>query len=296
MNPLLEAALDYVSRGWPVLPLTYPKAGGCSCGTACSSKPAKHPIWQLALHGLKDATTDFDQIREWWAREPDANVGVCTGVGFDVLDVDGDEGWRTLARTTAEYGCLSSSPVSLTGGGGGHYLFLPTGIGNKTGFQDHLDWRGAAGYIVAPPSVHISGVRYEWAWPLDEVPIEAAPAWLVELVGRKAVPKASPGPLAPWVRARPGEGSAYGQAALRNAIARLSAATEGTRNASLNNAALSLGHLVGGGELSKEAVVAALFDAAIALGLGQVETEKTIISGLTAGMAEPKSAPKRGAA
>ena len=297
MNQLLEAALDYAERGWPVLPLTYPKDGGCSCGQDVGDcKPAKHPDGLLVPHGLKDATVDVDQIREWWARSRDANVGIRTGVGFDVLDVDGDEGWRSLAQTTSKYGCLASSPVSLTGGGGAHYLFLPTGIGNRAGFRDHLDWRGAGGYIVAPPSVHISGVRYEWAWPLDEVPLEPAPTWLVDLVGRKDERPARPASVGQWAAARPGGGSAYGQAALRNTVDRLAAATEGTRNASLNNAAIGLGHLVAGGELPKEDVIAALFATAVSIGLSEVETEKTIISGLTAGMAEPRTAPKRGAA
>ncbi|MGO9455834.1 MAG: bifunctional DNA primase/polymerase, partial [Acidimicrobiales bacterium] len=34
------------------------------------------------------ASVDPDQIRGWWQLEPKANIGLTTGGGFDVLDVD----------------------------------------------------------------------------------------------------------------------------------------------------------------------------------------------------------------
>ena len=73
-TPNLLAALAYAERfGWPVLP--------------CKPRD-KTP---LTPNGLRDATTDPEQIRTWWARFPKANIGIPTGVvtGFDVLDVDG---------------------------------------------------------------------------------------------------------------------------------------------------------------------------------------------------------------
>src|ERR1035438_7339000 len=82
LGPMLEAALAYASRGWPVLP--------------CEPR-GKRPFGLLVSHGLKEATTDPATIEGWWWAEPEANIGLRTGVAFDVLDVDGDEGMAALA-------------------------------------------------------------------------------------------------------------------------------------------------------------------------------------------------------
>ena len=42
----------------------------------------------FTAHGFKDASTDPDLIRRWWARWPDALIGVPTGIKFCVVDVD----------------------------------------------------------------------------------------------------------------------------------------------------------------------------------------------------------------
>src|SRR5690348_8828550 len=69
----LDAALAYAKVGWRVLPI-YPvsKSGTCRCfrGANCPS-PGKHPA--LVEHGVKDATTDAEQIEAWWQEYPDAN-------------------------------------------------------------------------------------------------------------------------------------------------------------------------------------------------------------------------------
>ena len=47
--------------------------------------------------------------------------------------------------------------------------------------RPRTDVRGDGGYVVAPPSIHASGRRYEWQD--STVEIEDAPAWLLELSG-----------------------------------------------------------------------------------------------------------------
>ena len=264
---MLDAALEYAARGWPAFPL---EPGG------------KRPLGRLAQHGLKDATTDLERIRAWWGAEPEANIGLPTGLAFDVLDVDGDEGWRSLAYAVAEHGCLSSAPVAGTPSGGAHYLFRPTGLGNRAGFLPGLDWRGVGGYIVAAPSVGANGTRYEWLVGLDEVPLVPVPPWLVDLLEHKAA--AQPVPNGAGVTS-----SGYGRRALEGEVGKVLMAPEGTRNHALNAAAFSLGQLVAGRALGVDEVINALLLAAERVGLGTTEARATIASGLKAGSARPRS-------
>ena len=91
-----SAALDYATRGWRVIPLHSPTAGGCSCGKTGCEHAGKHP---RTKNGSKDGSSDPKTTREWWKLWPDANVGIVTGPesGFFVLDVDGEQGERSLA-------------------------------------------------------------------------------------------------------------------------------------------------------------------------------------------------------
>jgi putative DNA primase/helicase len=136
------------------------------------------------------ATTDEATIQDWWTRWPDANIGIATGAksGVVVLDVDPDEGGAlALEDLLAEHGSLPETVESLTGGGGRHLLFQHPGVEMRNSASKlgaGLDIRGDGGYVIAPPSLHESGRRYEWevsSHPTD-VPLAPMPAWLLELV------------------------------------------------------------------------------------------------------------------
>lgn len=146
LSELGQAALDYAVRyGWAVFPLQ-PK----------SKKP-------LTLHGFKDASTNPDQIREWWMATPNANIGIATGAvsGIVVVDFDDAEAWSTFV---AEYGA-QATPCSLTGHGR-HLLFEHPGETVRNSVRKlspNTDIRGDGGYIVAPPSIHPeTGQPYAW--------------------------------------------------------------------------------------------------------------------------------------
>src|SRR5713226_1159337 len=84
----LDAALDYARRGWFVFPVFEPTDGGrCTCNRSDCDSPAKHP---RTRNGFKAATTDELQIRQWWGRWPQANVGIATGVNSDLVVIDID--------------------------------------------------------------------------------------------------------------------------------------------------------------------------------------------------------------
>lgn len=163
--PNLGAALRYAERGIRVLPLHTPQGNGCSCGKPDCPSPGKHP---RTPNGVKDATTDPDAIRHWWTKWPDANIGLATGAESDivVVDADGDAGLESLQTLRLLYD-LNRVPEVLTGSGGRHLYFRHPGgtFKNRVKFSSAypgLDTRGDGGYVVAPPSLHASGVRYSW--------------------------------------------------------------------------------------------------------------------------------------
>jgi hypothetical protein len=76
-----------------------------------------------------------------------------------------------------------------------------------------------------------------------------------------------------------------GQRALTGAAGVVRQAPEGNRNAALNWAAFRLGQHVAARGVGEEQVRAELHTAAVAAGLGELEAERTIASGLRAGLA-----------
>lgn len=169
MSRLLDAALSYARRGWPVHPL----------------RPAdKIPA---TAHGCKDATTDESRIRAWWRDNPDYNIGLRTGVFWFALDVD--SGKHPDAGLWLESAELPDTITAVTGTGGRHFLYaMPEDfvVTNSSGrLPEHIDVRGVGGYIVASPSVHPTTKR-EYSWDCaEELPTgapAAAPEWLLDLL------------------------------------------------------------------------------------------------------------------
>lgn len=153
---LRQAALEYGKRGWPVVPLL-PKA--------------KQPHTK---NGLSDASTKFSKIEEWWDRWPNSNIGIVTGVVFDALDLDGEEGVESFKQWKPQY--IHEGPISATGNGF-HLLFKVTGSRNHARMNEtRIDFRGKRGYIVVSPSIHPLGHKYEWI--KDSPSLPKAPAWL----------------------------------------------------------------------------------------------------------------------
>jgi hypothetical protein len=202
---VLATALALARRGLAVFPVNWPSEHKgrlrCSCGSdtrgrPCAS-PAKHPYGKLASNGVLAATTDTGIIKLWFGRQaPEANLGLCTDK-LVVIDVDprhgGDESFRTLERDHE----IPPTWRALSGGGGEHIIFAsPDGIDisnvvaelmDNPPLGPGVDIRARGGYIVAPPSRHISGRLYSWSvdhHPQD-VPLAPAPAWLIERLAER---------------------------------------------------------------------------------------------------------------
>jgi hypothetical protein len=160
---LASAALFYASMGWPVLPLL---------------PGERAPHGGLVRHGLDQASTDAEQVAAWWKAVPEANIGLRTGVRFDVIDLDVKDGkdgvaafWSLVEETGLRPRLLGST---LTTTGGRHLLVAATGKGNFVNVRPGVDYRGLSGYIVAPPSV-IGSTPYRWVvQPVAEIQGERA--------------------------------------------------------------------------------------------------------------------------
>ena len=160
-NRLLEAALTYLQKfRFSVIPV------GSN----------KKPLVKWETHQKERASAD--QLRTWWAKNPKANIGLVTGElsGIVVIDVDDPDGGM---GALSEYLTISRIPTARTPRGGLHLYFkapekCPP---NATGSPKGVDFRGAGGFIIAPPSVNGIGKGYEWlpGLSLDEIEPPALP-------------------------------------------------------------------------------------------------------------------------
>lgn len=288
-------------RGFSVFPVHSPLMSTtgvtCSCGDPACEHTGKHPRTGRGFH---DATTDEAKIRGWWTEHPNSNIGVATGAtsGFAVLDIDPRHGGdKALDELVAQHGPLPPTVVVETGGGGLHFYFALDGLEQlKNGeVVKGIDFKTTGGYVVVPTSLHASGKRYEWreGCAPGQVPIAAAPAWLVELLKRtrgRAAPVAPTAARVPQIRFG---GTPYARAALQRECEKLAGTGEGGRNNALNTAAFSIGQLVAGGQLDTEVAVNAIREAALACGLGMAEIESTLKSGMEAGACTPRVPDQR---
>jgi hypothetical protein len=161
-----QAALTYASWGWHVIPVV---------------PNGKIPATQ---HGVKDATTDPEQIAIWWAQNPDFNIGIAAGAksGIVVFDVDprngGEESWATW---TDSNGNVPDGPMQLTAGGGQHHIATYDPEIRSCKLVDGVDLLSDGRYFVAHPST-IESRKYDWeasSDPFDGIaPFTITPTWM----------------------------------------------------------------------------------------------------------------------
>ena len=179
----LDAALSYASWGWHVLPLI-----------PNDKRPA-------SAHGVHDATTDADQIKRWWAQNPNYNIGIAAGEksGIVVFDIDprngGDESWDDF---TTEHGAVPDGICQLTAGGGQHYIAQWRDGLKSCELRKGVDFlAGGRYFVVAPSSVN----QKEYTWeasgdPTDGVcPFVIPDQWLAAMAVRKVIVSATDGAL-----------------------------------------------------------------------------------------------------
>jgi len=226
---MLEHALAYARRGWPVFPVARDKT-------------------PLTVHGFKDATTDEEVVHYWFGRKAGPrNIGLAIPEGLVVLDFD----LRNGAPSPDLLG-LPSTKTVVTPGGGHRYYSVPEGVELAAKWMAGVDVKRAGrGYVLLPPSNTDAGV-YEWQDKRQKV--VALPEWVlnnlrVQKTSTTIKTSTETAPAFSWDC-----GTEAGMQALKFMLGDLVLALAGSRNDTLNKAGFKVGKLVTQGQLTEDAL------------------------------------------
>lgn len=159
---MLEHALGYLALGWSIIPIHSIRKGVCTCGDVNCPKPGKHPRLKEWRDYIEERPTK-KQLEKWFTKWPNSNIAVITGYVSDlgVLDVDDLAQYKEIKANDP------TARIARTGSNGRHLFYsypddgksLPNTVQK---LAPKVDSRADGGYIILPPSRHISGSDYEW--------------------------------------------------------------------------------------------------------------------------------------
>ena len=256
MTSMADHALAYDARGWVVIPMVVGR--------------------KKALVKWKEiAAPDPIRTERYWQWQPDASIGVLCGPSkLVVIDEDDSAGLEFIPDL--------SPTATVTTGRGRHHIYTDRTNGKLRNTSGRvpvrgewveapgIDIRASGGLFIAPPSLHKSGVRYEWDATALDVGVAPAPGWLQPVAKRQPVTFIAAGDHSHQVEA---------------IVDVIRGAPEGQRNSCTNWAAYRLGELVIAGKISPSDAYGKLYQAAVAVGLDDSEAEATVNSGLDASSA-----------
>lgn len=136
-NKVLEAALFYLESGLSIIPVGRDKKPLFPWKEFTERKPTK------------------TEVTTWFTENPKAGVAIVTGriSNLTVIDVEKDG--------ISDY--LPATLTARTGGGGYHFYYRYTDkFKNAVRIKELTDIRNDSGYVVAPPSRHLSKRRYKF--------------------------------------------------------------------------------------------------------------------------------------
>ncbi len=166
-NKLLEEALRYLDLGFSIIPVR---------GKTCLL-----PSWS----GYQMRKPTKDEVENWFFELNPTGIAIITGEisGVVVLDVEKDADISGLD--------IPETPTVKTGGGGWHYYFKHPGnikLQNVIRIKPSMDFKADGGYVIAPPSQHQSGGRYEWLVDFEKAQLADIPVWLTQETSQKQTP------------------------------------------------------------------------------------------------------------
>jgi Bifunctional DNA primase/polymerase, N-terminal len=241
-NSLMCEALMLARRGVPVFPC----------------RADKVPLVKLGP-GFKHATTDADQIREWWSQWPNALVSVRTGIKFVVLDID-------LAKHTeaAQWYGRANLPITrthVTRSGGRHLLFQLDEHFRNTASRicRGVDTKGINGCAIWWPACGFEVLHGDVLAPV--------PDWIIKAL-KPPTPIVQPS-------SREVRGSAQAQRKVDGIIRAMVEAPPGQRNALAFWGALRFAEMVSQSLLSRADAIELVVEAASRTGLPRHEARNT---------------------
>ena len=241
-----------------------------------------------------------EEIAAWLEQYPGCNWAIVTGTvsGIVVVDTDNDDA-EAYAR---QHGIPHTLTVKTSKGRHRYYKHPGGKVSNRTALNGikGLDIRGDGGYVIAPPSIHPSGVAYDWDTPLD-TPLAELPAWVLsDKPPPPAAPAAAPAPVHQTNESGHTNGNgkreeAYIRSAimgkLEDAKQRVRQAPEGSKHDTLREAANMLGGYLHYRIIDRETVIQELEHALPNTVKDWHNARDTITDGLAWGEARPLDVP-----
>lgn len=159
-NKITDILLKQLASGFKVFPIWYPKENKCACFNANCQCPAKHPIFK---GGHKIASSNIIQIERWQELiKETCNWAVATGKPSNIVVVDVD--FRKDGDKSIKPFNLPDTYTVSTGNGFHYYFKLPKEyqyLTSKINLLQGVDFKANGGYVIIPPSMHISGTQYK---------------------------------------------------------------------------------------------------------------------------------------
>ena len=145
LSSMLDAALDYAERGWPIFP----------------ARADKTPYTD---DGVVSATTNKKKIKAWWGKWPKANIALDVGsAGMMVIDLDPG---HDIGELEKNIGDLPKTKLHARTPRGGKHLFYELAEGetvplSASKLAKHVDVRSFHSYVLLEPSRTADG-DYLW--------------------------------------------------------------------------------------------------------------------------------------
>lgn len=145
MSSLQSEALIYAQNNFKIFPLKV------------NSKNE-----QVLKSWKEEATNDINQVTKWWLTNTQYNIGLKTGSGLIVIDIDCKNGKNGLEQIKPFLADFPKTRIAKTCHGGYHFYYkVDREVKNYVNLLDGVDVRGDGGYVLAPPSI-VDDKSYTW--------------------------------------------------------------------------------------------------------------------------------------
>jgi Bifunctional DNA primase/polymerase, N-terminal len=175
---LQDAVWSYAHNGWRILPLHHLTFNGtCSCHHPQCTRPGQHPCY---VQDVAEASLDPTRIATWWEQDPLINIGLATGDGLLVIELDRRR-IPSVDHFRQQYAVPETALVRTEYGNWQLYFTYNRALSLHT-TSDKIGpgilTYGEGDYVVAPPSLLPSGPYY---WQ-NSIPPVRLPAVLLPFV------------------------------------------------------------------------------------------------------------------